>query len=312
MSVDFNWFPGHMNKTLKEIEKRIPIVDLVIEIVDARAPYSSQNQTFKKILDSKPVLCVISKADLADPNITKQWINFFESNNKHVFVIDPNNKNIVKDLINAIDHATKEKQDKDRAKGFVNSLINVLVIGIPNVGKSTFINKIIRDKSVKVGNKPGVTRGIQTLSLNKRITLMDTPGVLPAKLENELTATNICGIYSIKEDVYPRERVASRLMKYVYNNYNNLIEKKYHLVSSLKRPIETIDSYYLFEMIATSLGWIIANEIPDIERVMQAFIRDLANGKIGKISFERPSDIIIEEPQDSIMNEKIEDITTQW
>lgn len=294
MAAQFNWFPGHMNKTLKEIEKRIPVVDLVIEVLDARAPFASQNLNFRKILKTKPVLYAIAKADLADPQVTKQWITTLTEQGNNIFIIDHNNKNIVKELIVAIEHSAKAKIDKDKARGFINSLINVLVIGIPNVGKSTLINKLIKDKSVKVGNKPGVTRGIQTLILNKYITLMDTPGVLPSKFASDNVAINLCGIYSIKEEVYPREEIAIKLMQNIYNHYSNLIEKKFRLANSFAKPISEEDCYIVFATIAQHNGWILAENTPDLERVMQAFIRDLANGEVGRVSFERPSEINLE------------------
>ncbi|WP_026389723.1 ribosome biogenesis GTPase YlqF [[Acholeplasma] multilocale] len=315
MSAEFNWFPGHMNKTLKEIEKRIPVVDLVIEIVDARAPYSSQNLTFRKILKNKPVLYVLSKGDLADPSVTKLWIEHFKSNGHTVFLLDDRNKNIVKDLIKAIDQATIIKQEKDKSRGLVNSLINALVIGVPNVGKSTFINRVIKDKSVKVGNKPGVTRGIQTISLNQRITLMDTPGVLPGKLESEATATNLCGINSIKEEVYPKERVSARLMSYIFNHYEGVVENYFKISPHLQRPIQIADTYILFEMIAKSMKWYLTEDMPDVERVMTVFMRNLANGVMGKLSFEKPFEIVPELIEES-HKEKVKiidgDITKQW
>ncbi|WP_027063156.1 ribosome biogenesis GTPase YlqF [Mesoplasma seiffertii] len=314
MGAEFNWFPGHMNKALKEIEKRIPIVDLVIEIVDARAPYSSQNFTFRKLLKNKPVLYVMSKGDLADPEITKQWIEYFKQKGHEVLLLNDKNRNIVKELIQAIDRTTKAKQERDRARGLVNPLINALVIGVPNVGKSTFINRVIKDKNVKVGNKPGVTRGIQTINLNQRITLMDTPGVLPAKLESEATATNLCAINSIREDVYPKERVAGRILTYIFNNYENVIEQEYKISPHLQRPIEVLDTYLLFEMIAKSRKWFLAEDMPDVERVMTTLLRKFADGEIARMSFEKPNEIVPEEIEKTVKVKPNDtgDITSQW
>ncbi|WP_031542964.1 ribosome biogenesis GTPase YlqF [Mesoplasma photuris] len=313
MSVEFNWFPGHMNKALKEIEKRIPVVDLVIEVIDARAPYSSQNQTFRKILKNKPVLYVMSKGDVADPVVTKKWIEQLESQGHVVYLLDNRNKNIVTDLIKAIDKATFEKQERDKKRGMLNSLINALVIGIPNVGKSTFINRVIKDKSVKVGNKPGVTRGIQTISLNQRMTLMDTPGVLPAKLESEAVATNICGINSIKEEVFPKERISARLMKYIYNEYEKVIEEYFKITPHLQRPIQITDTFVIFEMIAKSKKWYLSEELPDTERAMTVFMHKLADGEIGKVSFEKPEEIYFDEEEivKRVRNQN-GDITKLW
>ncbi|PPE05238.1 ribosome biogenesis GTPase YlqF [Williamsoniiplasma lucivorax] len=290
MSAEFNWFPGHMNKALKDIEAKIPVVDLVIEVVDARAPFSSQNLTFRKLLENKPVLYVISKADVADPKVTKQWINYFSKEGRLTHILDYKNKNIVKILIELINVATAEKQAKDKRKGLVNSLINVLVIGIPNVGKSTFINKIIRDKSVKVGNKPGVTRGIQTLHLNQNITLMDTAGVLPSRLNNELVAAHLCAINSIKEGVFPLERVAGLLMKNIYDHHYQVIQEFYKIKADIKPPVSFEKIYLIFEQIAKAKKWLLRTDLLDIERAMVNFLADLANGKLN-LSLETPEDL---------------------
>ncbi|AVN59149.1 ribosome biogenesis GTPase YlqF [Mesoplasma florum] len=315
MSAEFNWFPGHMNKTLKNIEEKIPVVDLVIEILDARAPYSSRNLTFSKILKNKPILYVLSKADIADPNITKEWVEFYEKKNNTVMVLDDKQKNIVKPLIDLINKATKEKQEKDKAKGMVNSLINVLVIGIPNVGKSTFINRLIKNKSVKAGNKPGLTRGIQLIHLSQFISLLDTPGVLPAKLENETVATNICAINSIKEDVYPKERVAGKLMQYLFNHYEGLIENHYKISPRLQRPIQITDTFIIFEMIAKVRKWYMNDDLLDYDRVIDAFMRDIIANEFNKVSFERILEVVPEEMEKAskVKNEKaIEDISDLW
>ncbi|AVN64600.1 MULTISPECIES: ribosome biogenesis GTPase YlqF [Mesoplasma] len=315
MSAEFNWFPGHMNKTLKNIEEKIPVVDLVIEILDARAPYSSRNLTFSKILKNKPILYVLSKADIADPNITKEWVEFYEKKNNTVMVLDDKQKNIVKPLIDLINKATKEKQEKDKAKGMVNSLINVLVIGIPNVGKSTFINRLIKNKSVKAGNKPGLTRGIQLIHLSQFISLLDTPGVLPAKLENETVATNICAINSIKEDVYPKERVAGKLMQYLFNHYEGLIENHYKISPRLQRPIQITDTFIIFEMIAKVRKWYMNDDLLDYDRVIDAFMRDIIANEFNRVSFERILEVVPEEMEKAskIKNEKaIEDISDLW
>ncbi|AVN60535.1 ribosome biogenesis GTPase YlqF [Mesoplasma entomophilum] len=315
MSAEFNWFPGHMNKTLKNIEEKIPVVDLVIEILDARAPYSSRNLTFSKILKNKPVLYVLSKADIADPKITQEWVEYYEKKNNTVMVLDDKQKNIVKPLIDLINKATKEKQEKDKAKGMVNSLINVLVIGIPNVGKSTFINRLIKNKSVKAGNKPGLTRGIQLIHLSQFISLLDTPGVLPAKLENETVATNICAINSIKEDVYPKERVAGKLMQYLFNHYEGLIENHYKISPRLQRPIQIADTFIIFEMIAKVRKWYMNDDLLDYDRVIDTFMRDIIGNEFTKVSFERILEVVPEEMEKAskVKNEKsIEDISDLW
>ncbi|WP_434323538.1 ribosome biogenesis GTPase YlqF [Mycoplasma capricolum subsp. capricolum] len=316
MSAEFNWFPGHMNKTLKEIEARIEIVDVVVEVIDSRAPYSSKNATFKKLLKDKPIVYIFSKADIADSKVTQQWVDYYIKNeNSKVIVLYNRHTDVVNELINVINELTIKKREKDKAKGIKNTLINALVIGIPNVGKSTFINRVIKGKNVKVGNKPGVTRGIQLIHLNPFINLLDTPGVLPSKLESETVAVNICAINSIKDNVFPKERVAAKLMSYVYNNYDDIIEKYYKINLRLQKPISVIDSYKIFETIGIEKKWYITEDILDMERILSSFLKDLDKGKLGKISFEKVLEIVPEEIQKAINpedNKQDNDISSLW
>jgi len=309
-----NWFPGHMHKTLKEIEKKIPLVDLVIEVVDARAPYSTQNMLFERILKNKKVLFVLSKTDLADPKVTEKWIDYFTENSQNlIMTMDKNSQNLEPILVKKINEATKEIQEKQRKKGIVNPQLNVLVLGLPNVGKSTFINKVMKGKTVKTGNKPGLTRGLQRIQLTKNITLIDTPGIMPTVIENELIATNLVSVNSVKEDVFPRERMASRAMTYIFNAYPGVIENAYHIKSGYNPPINIEDSYRIFEKIAKTNKWIILGDVPDVERVMQKFLRDVANGKLGRLSFETPEMVFNLNDENSENDEsKTEDVTLEW
>ncbi|PPE04637.1 ribosomal biogenesis GTPase [Entomoplasma ellychniae] len=315
MAVDFNWFPGHMNKTLKAIEAKIPVVDLVIEVLDARAPYSSRNTTFSKILKNKPVLFIMSKADIADPKVTQEWKEYFAKEKREVLILDNKNENIVKDLVDVINKATLEKQLKDKNKGMINSLINVLVIGIPNVGKSTLINRIVKNKNVKVGNKPGLTRGIQIIHLSKFISLLDTPGILPAKLDSEQVATNICAINSIKQGIYPQERVAGKIMQYVFNSYENVIETYFKISPKLQRPIQISETIILFELIGKSKKWYISEDLLDYNRVISHFMQCVIDQKFGRISFEKVLEAVpkeIEKIAKSDNEKKHMDITDLW
>ena len=316
MSAEFNWFPGHMNKTLKDIEARIEIVDVVVEVIDSRAPYSSKNATFKKLLKDKPIVYIFSKADIADSKVTQQWVDYYIKNeNSKVIVLYNRHTDIVNELINVINELTIKKREKDKAKGIKNTLINALVIGIPNVGKSTFINRVIKGNNVKVGNKPGVTRGIQLIHLNPFINLLDTPGVLPSKLESETVAVNICAINSIKDNVFPKERVAAKLMSYIYNNYDDIIEKYYKINLRLQKPISVIDSYKIFETIGIEKKWYVTEDILDMERILSSFLKDLDKGKLGKISFEKVLEVVPEEIQKAINpedNKQDNDISSLW
>ncbi|QEH61644.1 ribosomal biogenesis GTPase [Spiroplasma chinense] len=287
----FNWFPGHMNKSIKEIETKIPIVDLVIEIVDARAPFSTQNPLFRKILSKRPRLVIMSKGDLADDQVTKLWIDYFNQNGDKPYLIKDKQQNIYGDVLKLINLMTAESQAKQKSRGIEKPQLNVLVVGIPNVGKSTVISKLTRGKIIKIGNKPGVTRGLQRIVMTDNITLIDTPGILPAKFENETIACNCAATNSIRIDVVPKERFATKIMRYIYNSYPSLIEENYKITTNILRPINYDDTFKIFEEVAKRSKFIILDDIADVERAIELFVHDLINNNFGKISFEKPIEV---------------------
>ncbi|WP_339021483.1 ribosome biogenesis GTPase YlqF [Spiroplasma endosymbiont of Atherix ibis] len=312
----FNWFPGHMNKSIKEIEEKISIVDLVIEIVDARAPFSTQNPLLRKILNKRPRLIIMTKFDLSDKEITNQWSDYFKNAGHKAYIVKDKQANIYNDVLKLINEMTRENQLKQKSRGIENPQLNVLVVGIPNVGKSTVISKLSKGKSLKIANKPGVTRGMQRIIMNNSITLIDTPGILPAKFENETVACNCAATNSIILDVIPKERMATKLMRYIYNSYPLLIENIYKINKNVLRPINYDDTFTIFEEIAKRNKFIILDEIPDVERVIELFIHDIINNNLGKISFEKPIEIkeiskqaIKENDLDSTV---VSDLTVEW
>ncbi len=312
----FNWFPGHMNKSIKEIEAKISIVDLVIEIVDARAPFSTQNPLFRKLLNNRPRLILMSKGDLADDEVTKQWKDYFFNCGNVVYVIKDKQQPIYNDILKLIEKMTIEKQKKDKARGIENPQINVLVVGIPNVGKSTVISKLSKGKRLKIGNKPGVTRGMQRIIMTNKITLIDTPGILPSKFENETIACNCAATNSIRIEVVPKERFATKLMRYIYNSYPKLIEGVYKINKVISRPINYDDTFKIFEEIAKRNKFIILDSIADVERAIELFVHDLLNLNLGKISFEKPIEVNYESltlVDEVDVDSTIEsDLTVEW
>ncbi|MCL8211103.1 Ribosome biogenesis GTPase A [Mesoplasma sp. JKS002658] len=316
MSGAQNWFPGHMNKTLKEIEQLITAVDVVVEVIDARAPYSSQNPLFRNLLKNKVVVYVISKIDLANPLATKEWMEHFQEQGDSFLLVEKTSQNLTDQLVGIINQVTAKTRKKQHQKGIVNPQLNALIIGLPNVGKSTFINKIVKDKRVKAGNKPGLTRGLQRIVLTKNITLIDTPGIMPSKIPNESIATNLVLINAVKEDVFPRERMAARAMRYVFNNYPDKVKEVYQTRLNFLPPIEIKDTYRIFEKIAKKNKWVLLEDVYDVERVMKTFLRDVQNGKLGRISYETPELIAQlevnpnkEEP-DQVENKS--DVSSEW
>ncbi|AKU80070.1 ribosome biogenesis GTPase YlqF [Spiroplasma turonicum] len=290
--ASFNWFPGHMNKTIKDIEATLPIIDLVIEIVDVRAPYSSQNPLLKKLLAKKTKLLVFTKCDIADKGVTNLWNDYYKQTNTPTYFIKNKNSDIVKDIIKKINEITIETQLKQKNKGIENPQLNVMVVGIPNVGKSTFITKLAKGKTAKVGNKPGLTRGLQRFNLTNNINIIDTPGLLPSKFENETVACNCVAINSVKLDLVPKERFATKIMRYIYNSYPSLIENKYNIKNIALRPINYDDTYKIFEQIAIKNNYLIVDDIYDIDRAIIWFINDVIGCKLGELSFEKPIEVV--------------------
>lgn len=271
MNATFNWFPGHMNKTLKNIEAKRPVIDLVIELVDARAPIATQNLTFQKILMNKPRLLLMTKTDLADPKVTESWLNYFKNQSQVVMILNYEQPNFVKKLINAIQATMAEKQARQKKRGLVNPQINALVVGIPNVGKSTFINHLSKDKKVKVGNQPGVTRGLQVLQLTPQINLIDSPGVLPAKLGSSMQADILAGLNAIRQDIFPLEEVSEALFPIIVENYPEFL------------PPEIIHQDPEFAFVAWAN---LKNQTP--HTIMKKFLKNIADG-VWPVSLEFPS-----------------------
>lgn len=280
----FNWFPGHMNKTLKSIATKLPAVDLVIEIVDARAPQSSANRTLHRLMGAKPLLTLLSKADWADPQVTKQWLSWYLKQNRSAAILDYQDRHFSQKLVRQINDLLAPKRAKWKTKGVLNPQINVLVIGVPNVGKSTFINHLLKRHKAITANRPGVTRGLQIIQLSPQINLIDSPGVLPARLGDWQTAINLAAINSIKSEIYPVWEVGSSLVELLYVQYPEQFHRYYRLEPSLLNAKDAAD---LFKAIAQTKYPKIDDQFNWEKKIVSPFIADLANGKL-KISFERP------------------------
>ncbi|WP_339022452.1 ribosome biogenesis GTPase YlqF [Spiroplasma endosymbiont of Crioceris asparagi] len=289
----FNWFPGHMNKTLKKVEQMLKWVDLIIEVVDARAPYSTQNPMIKKIIkqSDKNKLMIFTKNDLADESVTRKWISVFEKQGNKCFVIKDHKKPITKEFIKLIEKLTAKSRKKQEKRGIDNPEINVMILGIPNVGKSTVISRVVKNKKIKIANMPGITKGLQRFVLTDSINLYDTPGVLPSKFESELVAFNCAAVNAININVVPKERLAARMMRYIYEVYPNVIENRYDIKKQLPRPISYEDAFKLFEEIAKRKNMFVFNDMPNVNKAIDLFINDLINNKLQKISYESPLNI---------------------
>lgn len=292
MDDKINWFPGHMNKAIRNAEEKLKLIDLIIEIVDARAPLSSSNPIIDKLAFNKLRLVILAKKDLADPKITKQWIQYYQQKNISVLALDLFSKEVADEVINKMFEVLSDKFRRQKAKGIVNYQAKVMIMGVPKVGKSTFINNVIRKKIAKTGNLPGVTKGQQWIKLNDNIDFLDTPGILWNKIEDQQTAVILALLGSIKEEVLPVEEIAFRGFKYIYNHYFDLINQFYKLDKKQRIVNDDQKIYEFFNLICKNHNFKIDENIYDIEKAVELVFKDIRDGKIGPVSFETPDSVM--------------------
>ena len=276
--MNINWFPGHMSKSLREIETNLKLVDIIIEIVDARAPVSSRNPEIIKY--NKPRLLILSKKDLADENSVKKWLEYFKSDNSLAIAMDLNKGFNEKVVINSINTLMKEKIEKDLKRGIRNRTIRALVVGIPNVGKSTFINKMAHKKAAGVGNTPGFTKSLKWVN-TANVDLLDTPGVLWPKFD-ENTGIKLALIGTIKEEILDQDTLSNLLINLLIDKYNKELEKRYNLNEYSKENI--------YECICKSRGLLLKNNILDISRAKYLVLKEFKEGLIAKVCLELPGE----------------------
>ena len=291
--VGINWYPGHMAKTKRQIIEDLKLVDIVVEILDARIPISSQNPDIQEYIKNKNKIEVLNKSDLADEKQTNNWVKYFEKNNIPAVITDSNSGKGIRDVIKMIQIVAKESKEKFAQKGRVGKNIRVLVLGIPNVGKSSFINRISKKTSARVGNKPGVTRQKQWIRVEEGIELMDTPGVLWPKFENETVAMNLAFTGTIKDDVLEKTEIAFELLKFLVNNYKTNLSERYKLENKIdeimnsSEDIDDNDKYLsILDTIAKKRGAIVSGGRVDYEKVSNILLDEFRSGKLGRISLE--------------------------
>ena len=277
-----NWFPGHMKKTQREIKENLKLVDAVIEIRDARIPKSSANPDIDKLVGNKPRIILLNKCDLSEKNATKAWIKHLSSNNVKVLEV-----NCLKGIgTNAIKPALmellKEKHDRLRAKGMVKITTRVMVVGIPNCGKSTFINKMARNTIAKTGDRPGVTKNKQWIKTSLGIELLDTPGVLWPKFEDDEIALNLAFTGAIKDEIMDIEELAYKLVERLQTFYPEKLKERYKIDEVFENPLDTLDA------IALKRGCIMKGKAIDYTRIAVILLDEFRGGKIGNITLERP------------------------
>lgn len=274
-----NWYPGHMAKTKRLILEKGNLIDIVYELVDARIPFSSKIKNIYDVVMDKPKIIIMTKKDLCDEKVTNMWKKYYENLGTHVMLLDLNDDKGITELVNLTHELTKELQSKRISKGLKEKSVRVLVVGIPNVGKSTLINKMCKRKVATVGNMPGVTKNLTWLKTDYGIELLDTPGILWPKLDNETVALNLASFTAIKQELLPINDVAYYIISTLKKYYPSHLENIYHVDRHLS-VIEIIDN------IATSIGATKNGEV-DYNRVSNKIVNDIKLENIKGITFDR-------------------------
>ena len=282
-----------MRKTQREIKENLKLVDAVIEIRDARIPRSSANPDIDRLLEGKPRIILLNKSDLTDSRVTKEWIDYLTNDNVRVLEVNCLKGEGLKAIKPALLNLLKEKHDRLKAKGMAKIITRVMVVGIPNVGKSTFINKMARNNIAKTGDRPGVTKSKQWIKTGIGIELLDTPGVLWPKFEDDTTALNLAFTGAIKDEIMDIEELALKLVERLQGNYKAQLQERYKLDEVFENPLETLDA------IGKKRGTLISGGQIDYNRIAVILLDEFRGGKIGKISLERP----VEDESEAEINE---------
>lgn len=282
---NIQWFPGHMTKTKRQIQASLKLVDAVAEIIDARIPVSSRNPDLDSIIQNKPRVVLMNKCDMADPSSTQKWINYFKNNGIVAIPIDCKTGRGINKFVSSVNEVLKKKIEKQKAKGLLNPTVRVMIVGIPNVGKSTFINRISKNRKAKAEDKPGVTRGNQWFTINKGFEVLDTPGVLWPKFEDKIVGERLAFTGAVKDQIMDTELLAMRLLDFLKVEKNPIFVERFKLQNE---PIEDIESYELLELIGRKRGMLISGGEIDTERAAIMLLDEYRSAKLGKYTFELP------------------------
>ena len=279
--MNLQWYPGHMTKAKRQMQEDLKLIDLIIELVDARIPLSSRNPDIDELGKNKARLILLNKSDLADERYNEQWSAYFQK--KGFYVVKVNAKSVagLKSIQGAIQEACKAKIERDRRRGIKNRPIRAMVVGIPNVGKSTFINSYAGKACAKTGNKPGVTKGKQWIRLNKTLELLDTPGILWPKFEDQEVGKRLAFIGSIKDEILNLEELSLELLDYIRTNYPGLLNTRYGIEEE-GTPVS------LLEAVADKRKCLIRGQEIDYAKAAGIVMEEFRNGKIGRITLEFP------------------------
>ena len=278
--MNYQWYPGHMTKAKRMMQENIKLIDLVIEVTDARIPLSSRNPDIDELGKNKARLILLNKADLADDSRTEQWMEYFRSKGYYAVKINARSGAGMKGILPVVMESCKEKIERDRRRGILNRPVRAMVVGIPNVGKSTFINSFAGKACTKTGNKPGVTKGKQWIRINKNVELLDTPGILWPKFEDQEVGAKLAMVGSIKDEILNLEELSLELLAYLHREYEGVLEQRYQI-------IESENNVTMLEEIARNRKCIQKGQELDYTKAANILLEEFRNGKIGRITLEK-------------------------
>ena len=273
-----NWYPGHMAKTKREISEKLSLIDVVFEVIDARIPMSSKNKDIDTLIKDKPKVLIMTKIDLCDMEKTNKWKSYYENNGYQVIMVDLINNNNVNEIFNKINPVINDLNEKRKNKGLKPRKIRALVLGIPNVGKSTLINRLVGKKATNVGNKPGITKNLQWIRVNDKLELLDTPGILWPRLDNNEIAHNLASMTAIKEEVLDLEDISIYIIDTMFKYYPDSIKVRYNITNN-DDIVETLN------LIGKKIG-AVKNGKTDYDKVYVTILKDLREGRLGRITFD--------------------------
>lgn len=283
--MNIQWFPGHMTKAQRMIEDNVKLVDAVCEILDARIPFSSRNPDIDRLAAGKPRLVILNRSDLADPELTARWKKSFQKQGLVILETDAKSGRGVNGFVPAIRELLSDKLKEYEAKGQVGRPLRVMILGIPNVGKSTFINKVAKRKAAIAGDKPGVTRGRQWISIDTGLDLLDTPGILWPKFDSQEVGEMLAITNAIKADVLDKETLGANFMLRLRDMYPNALRERYKM-----EPDPELNGYELLEQAAKKRGFLVSRGEYDIERMANTLLKEYHEGKLGRLTLEAPND----------------------
>ncbi len=283
--MNYQWYPGHMTKAKRMMQENISLIDLVIELVDARVPLSSRNPDIDELGKNKSRLILLNKSDLADPKSNQRWMEYFKEKGFYVLEVNARSGQGLKAIQGMVREACKEKIERDRKRGIKNRPVRAIVVGIPNVGKSTFINSFAGKACTKTGNKPGVTKGKQWIRLNKELELLDTPGILWPKFESEEVGSKLAMIGSMNDEILQMTELAEVLLSYLLDHYRSQLLERYQIAENG----QTLTAAEVMEIISENRKCYKKGQEPDYEKAAALLVDDFRSGRIGRITLEEPA-----------------------